>query len=65
MMLLMQMMTSQHFAIGNGVVTDMARTATGLVVLSLNKSRSGWIRMTGMSPGVRIPRKTLSAGRNA
>ena len=49
--------------IDNGAVIDMVRIVTGLAVVSLNKSRNGWIQRSQRSRVGFIPRKTFSAGR--
>lgn len=59
-----KLMTVNRYAIENGVVTDTARTATGLAGPNSTKSPNGWIAMTETSRDEHIPKKILSAGRN-
>lgn len=54
-----------RFATENGVVIDMAQTATGTAAPSSSKSLNGWIAMTEMSHDEHTRRKISSAGRSA
>lgn len=54
---------NRRYEIGNGAVTGMVRTVTGLGAASLSRVRSGWIQRSLRSHGGCIRRKTLSAGK--